>query len=128
MVACFARDRFFLTRQFDAVSGGMINTGLAQTQLARIENSSGLFCDVTRITASLREWPYPLSSRLAGMIPPGRKGNDMTRQDNTKLNNEARELKTEELKAVSGGRIKIEVPAAVKAWEIAQIERDNPGF
>jgi hypothetical protein len=52
----------------------------------------------------------------------------MTRQDNTKLNNEARELKTEELKAVSGGRIKIEVPAAVKAWEIAQIERDNPGF
>jgi len=46
----------------------------------------------------------------------------------TKLNNEARELKTEELNAVSGGRIKIEVPAAVKAWEIAQIERDNPGF
>jgi hypothetical protein len=34
----------------------------------------------------------------------------------------------EELEATSGGRIKIDLPAAVKAWEIARIEADNPGF
>jgi hypothetical protein len=51
----------------------------------------------------------------------------------TELNSENRELSVDELKideldAVSGGRIKLPVPDAVKAWEIAQIQRDNPGF
>jgi hypothetical protein len=46
----------------------------------------------------------------------------------TDLNKEVDELTFEELEAASGGRIKIDKPAAVKAWEIAQIEADNPGF
>jgi hypothetical protein len=51
----------------------------------------------------------------------------------TKLDSENRilgddELTIDELDAASGGRIKIPKPAAVIAWEIAQIERDNPGF
>jgi hypothetical protein len=46
----------------------------------------------------------------------------------TDLNNEACELTVEDLEAVSGGRIKIEKPAAVLAWEIAKLEADNPGF
>jgi lactobin A/cerein 7B family class IIb bacteriocin len=46
----------------------------------------------------------------------------------TDLNNEVCELTVEELEAVSGGRIKIEKPPAVVAWEIAKVEADNPGF
>lgn len=46
----------------------------------------------------------------------------------TDLNNEGCELTVEDLEAVSGGRIKIEKPAAVLAWEIAKLEADNPGF
>ena len=38
------------------------------------------------------------------------------------------ELTTDELDSVSAGRIKLPVPDAVKAWEIANIQRDNPGF
>jgi hypothetical protein len=38
------------------------------------------------------------------------------------------ELTTDELDSVSAGRIKLPVPVAVKAWEIANIQRDNPGF
>jgi bacteriocin-like protein len=70
-----------------------------------------------------------LSSRLAGMIPSrDKEGNAMT-----DLNCENRELSideltTDELDSVSGGRIKLPVPDAVKAWEIANIQRDNPGF
>jgi bacteriocin-like protein len=50
----------------------------------------------------------------------------------TDLNSENRELSIDELTideldSVSGG-IKIPMPDAVKAWEIAKIERDNPGF
>jgi lactobin A/cerein 7B family class IIb bacteriocin len=44
------------------------------------------------------------------------------------LNNEVCELTVEELEAVSGGRIKIPLPPAVVAWEIAKIQADNPGF
>jgi hypothetical protein len=49
------------------------------------------------------------------------------------LNSENRELNideltSDELDSTSGGRIKLPVPEAVKAWEIAQIQRDNPGF
>jgi hypothetical protein len=57
------------------------------------------------------------------VLPRDKQGNAMT-----DLNKKDRELTLEELEAVSGGRIKIDKPAAVKAWEIAQIERDNPGF
>ena len=63
------------------------------------------------------------------MIPSrDKQGNAMT-----DLNSENRELSIsdltiDELDSVSGGRIKLPVPDAVKAWEIAQIERDNPGF
>jgi bacteriocin-like protein len=51
----------------------------------------------------------------------------------TDLKNEHRELNVDELtidelNTVSGGRIKLPVPDAVKAWEIAQIQADNPGF
>ena len=46
----------------------------------------------------------------------------------TDLDKEVDELTMEELEAASGGRIKIDLPAAVKAWEIARIEADNPGF
>ena len=38
------------------------------------------------------------------------------------------ELRIKELDSVSGGRIKLPKPDIVKAWEIAQIQRDNPGF
>jgi hypothetical protein len=49
------------------------------------------------------------------------------------LNNENRELSINdltigELDSVSGGQIKLPLPDAVKAWEIAKIQRDNPGF
>ena len=46
----------------------------------------------------------------------------------TDLNKEVRELTVEELKVVSGGRMKIDLPAAVKAFEIRKIQEDNPGF
>lgn len=51
----------------------------------------------------------------------------------TDLNSENRELIVDELTiddldSVSGGRIKLPKSDFVKAWEIAQIERDNPGF
>jgi hypothetical protein len=51
----------------------------------------------------------------------------------TDLNSENRELSIneltiDELGSVSGGRIKIPTPDVVKAWEIAKIQRDNPGF
>ena len=46
--------------------------------------------------------------------------------ENRKLNID--ELTADELDSVSGGRIKLPVPDAVKAWEIANIQRDNPGF
>lgn len=46
--------------------------------------------------------------------------------EDRRLSNE--ELTIDELDSVSGGRIKLPVSDAVKAWEIAQIERDNPGF
>jgi hypothetical protein len=46
----------------------------------------------------------------------------------TDLNNEVRELTVEELEVVSGGRMKIDLPPAVKAFEIRKIQEDNPGF
>ena len=46
----------------------------------------------------------------------------------TDFDNDVRELTVEELEAVSGGRMKIPMPDAVKAYLIARIERDNPGF
>ena len=51
----------------------------------------------------------------------------------TDLKNETRELNVDELAidelhSVSGGRIQLPIPEAVKAWEIAQIQADNPGF
>jgi hypothetical protein len=71
----------------------------------------------------------PVSPRSTGMIPSrDKQGNAMT-----DLNSENRELSINdltigELDSVSGGRIKLPVPDAVKAWEIAKIQRDNPGF
>ena len=44
------------------------------------------------------------------------------------INQDVRELTVEELEVVSGGRMKIPTNDAVKAWEIAKIEADNPGF
>jgi hypothetical protein len=44
------------------------------------------------------------------------------------INQDVRELTVEELEVVSGGRIKIPTNETVKAWEIAKIEADNPGF
>jgi bacteriocin-like protein len=38
------------------------------------------------------------------------------------------ELTIDELETVSGGRIKIEKPPAVIAWEIAKLQQDCPGF
>ena len=38
------------------------------------------------------------------------------------------ELTVDELESVSGGRIKIEKPPAVIAWEIARLQQDCPGF
>jgi len=46
----------------------------------------------------------------------------------TDFNDDVRELTVEELELVSGGRIKIDLPASVKAIEIAKIQQDNPGF
>lgn len=51
----------------------------------------------------------------------------------TDLNCEQREvvideLSIEELDSVNGGRIKIPMNDAVKAWKIAQLQRDCPGF
>jgi bacteriocin-like protein len=54
---------------------------------------------VTQITVTTNPPAYPLSSRLAGMIPsPKQKGNAMT-----DLNREVCELTTDELDNVSGG-------------------------
>jgi hypothetical protein len=62
--------------------------------------------------------------RSAGIILPRDKPeNAMTDTDKN-----VRELTVEELEAVSGGRMKIPMPDAVKAYLIAKIERDNPGF
>jgi hypothetical protein len=58
----------------------------------------------------------------------GNRPSDKQEQDMTDANNEGCELTVEDLEAVSGGRIKIEKPAAVLAWEIAKLEADNPGF
>jgi hypothetical protein len=44
------------------------------------------------------------------------------------INQDVRELTVEELEVVSGGRFKTLKSDAVKAWEIAKIEADNPGF
>jgi len=57
------------------------------------------------------------------ILPRDKQGNAMT-----DLDNEVPELTMEELEAVSGGRMKIDLPAAVKAFEIAKIQADNPGF
>jgi hypothetical protein len=38
------------------------------------------------------------------------------------------ELMIDELDSVSAGRIKIPMNDAYKAWKIAQLERDCPGF
>jgi len=51
----------------------------------------------------------------------------------TDLNCEERELPIdeltiEELDSVNGGRIKLPINDFVKAWKIAQLERDCPGF
>ena len=43
-------------------------------------------------------------------------------------NKKVHELTAEELEVVSGGRMKIPTNDVVKAWEIAKIEADNPGF
>lgn len=52
----------------------------------------------------------------------------MTDQDMTDLDKEVDELSMEELEAASGGRIKINQPPAVVAWEIAKVQAENPGF
>ena len=44
------------------------------------------------------------------------------------LDTEIDELTIEELEAASGGRIKINKPPAVVAWEIAKCQAENPGF
>jgi hypothetical protein len=44
------------------------------------------------------------------------------------INQDVRELTVEELEVVSGGRMKIPTNETAKAWEIAKIEADNPGF
>jgi hypothetical protein len=57
------------------------------------------------------------------ILPRDKQGNAMT-----DLNKEVCELTVEELEVVSGGRMKIDLPAAVKAFEIRKIQEDNPGF
>ena len=52
----------------------------------------------------------------------------MTDLNRTDLDKEVDELTIEELEAASGGRIKINKPPAVIAWEIAKCEAENPGF
>lgn len=53
----------------------------------------------------------------------------MTDQDKeVHLDKKVDELTVEELEAASGGRIKINKPPAVLAWEIAKCEAENPGF
>lgn len=44
------------------------------------------------------------------------------------LDKKVDELTIEELEATSGGRIKINLPPAVVAWELAKCEAENPGF
>jgi hypothetical protein len=53
---------------------------------------------------------------------------DKTDLDKTDLDREVDELGMEELEAASGGRIKINLPPAIVAWEIAKIQAENPGF
>ena len=52
----------------------------------------------------------------------------MTDLNVTDLDKKVDELTMEELEAASGGRIKINKPPAVLAWEIAKCEAENPGF
>jgi hypothetical protein len=67
--------------------------------------------------------------RPTGMVPSGDKqGNAMTDLNSENRESSIDELRIEELDSVSGGRIKIPMSDAVKAWEIAKIQRDNPGF
>ena len=54
--------------------------------------------------------------------------NAMTVSEMIVSDKKVRELTAEELEVVSGGRMKIPMPDAVKAYLIARIERDNPGF
>jgi hypothetical protein len=65
-----------------------------------------------------------LPLRLAGIVPP----RDKQETAMIDFDNEVHELTVEELEAVSGGRMKIPMPDAVKAYLIARIERDNPGL
>jgi hypothetical protein len=63
------------------------------------------------------------------MVPSrDKQGNAMTDLNSENRELSVDELRIEELDSVSGGRIKIPMPDAVKAWEIAKIQRDNPGF
>ena len=52
----------------------------------------------------------------------------MTDLDMTDLDKEVDELSMEELEAASGGRMKINLPPAVVAWELAKVQAENPGF
>jgi hypothetical protein len=49
-------------------------------------------------------------------------------EDMTELKSEVQELTLEELETASGGRMKIPKSDAQIEWEIAKLERDNPGF
>lgn len=69
------------------------------------------------------------SSRSTGIIPsPRQEGIAMTDQNSEDRELSIEELTMNELDSVSGGRFKIPTSDAVKAWKIAKIERDNPGF
>ncbi len=46
----------------------------------------------------------------------------------TDLDKEVDELSMEALEAASGGKIKINLPPAVVAWELAKCQAENPGF
>ncbi|MEI9924363.1 MAG: hypothetical protein WDN50_13275 [Bradyrhizobium sp.] len=61
--------------------------------------------------------------RHEGIAPSQKQESDMT-----VVNDDVCELTVEQLEVASGGRIKLPIPEAVKAREIAEIERDNPGF
>jgi hypothetical protein len=53
---------------------------------------------------------------------------NMTDLNMSDLDKKVDELSIEELEAASGGRIKLNLPPAVVAWELAKVQAENPGF
>ncbi|HEY7846179.1 MAG TPA: hypothetical protein VID30_21175 [Bradyrhizobium sp.] len=52
----------------------------------------------------------------------------MTDQNSENRELSVDELTVDELESVSGGRIKIQKPPGLIAWELAKLQQDCPGF